>query len=118
MPDRDFCAAQYEALRSQMIGRVGATPRGVGLALLLQKALAAWIAAVERCASPGCPRAAVNPSGPIEDHRSAMAAGTRPVDVLPPAQYTEVARLLAGLVLSARPRYRGGLHDEGGFRRC
>jgi hypothetical protein len=118
-PDRDLYEAQYEALRSQMIGTAGAAPRGVGLALLLQQGLAAWIAAVQRCA-PSCPPVVVadKPTGRADHDDSAAVAGTIPVDVLPRAQYPEVTRLLAGLVLSAHAGGRGRGRDEGGSARC
>jgi hypothetical protein len=113
--------AQYEALRSQVTGTAGAAPRGVGLALLQQQGLAAWIAAVQCCALPSrlpAPAASGRPMAEADGDRAVARAGTLPVDVLPQAQYLELTRLLASLVLSARPGCRSDRHDHGGSARC
>lgn len=89
-----------------MIGSTVTTPvRGVGLALLLQQGVAAWLQAVSSCISPSPPGIAPATSVPASDDRAAplpVPRGPR-VDVIPLAQHAEIATLLAGLVLSARP---------------
>lgn len=96
-------ATQYEALRSQMLGE---TPclRGIGLAALLQSGLAGWLRAVGSCVSAdslGAVSANRSPA-PAPADPSAMA---HPVmtGLMPSTHYTEAARLIANLVLSAHP---------------
>jgi hypothetical protein len=104
-----------------MIDTAGPVPRGVGLALLLQQGLAAWLAAVQRCALPArvaAPVATGRPMAHADDPGSTAVAGRLPLDVLPRAQYAEVTKLLASLVLSARSGGRSGHHDHGGSARC
>jgi hypothetical protein len=88
-----------------MIG-TAAPARGVGLALVLQKGLPAWIRAVRTCAGSSVSPANTASSALLmradRDEVASISRGPR-AELLPPAQYTEAVRLLAGLVLSARP---------------
>ena len=82
-----------------MTGSAVAAPvRGVGLALLLQQGVAAWLHAVGTCCNRSLEATAVAPRVITGDDRR-----SRGPDVIPWAQHAEVAALLAGLVLSARP---------------
>jgi hypothetical protein len=114
-------AAQYEMLRSQVIGAVSGwgagdavvQPRGAGLALLLREGLPAWMRAVRQilhaaATSPGAS------GGPTQSPTTAavhpiasrsMATDTRDTTslspaVLPVAHRRDVSALLASLVLS------------------
>src|SRR5262249_54023427 len=101
--DPQMYETHYEAVRAQVIG-TGVPLRGVGLAVLLQEGLASWILALRVCISwsrlpvtaatvlvrPGC------------DETATITSGLH-TDLLSAAQYTELAQLLASLVLSARP---------------
>jgi hypothetical protein len=110
---------QYEALRAQMIGSTPSTPttpvRGVGLALLLQQGVAAWLQAVGICLSSSPPGIGTAPHVTTSDHHDAALhlPSRSPADVIPWAQHAEVATLLAGLVLSARPVRRDPPSHEG-----
>jgi hypothetical protein len=111
--------AHYEALRAQMIGSTATAPvRGVGLALLLQQGMAAWLQAVRTCISPsppGVPTAPdVTPSD--DDQHAALPVSRGPrADVIPWAQHAEVATLLASLVLSARSMRRDRPAQDGEY---
>ena len=92
-----------------MIGATATAPvRGVGLGLLLQQGVAAWLQAVSTCISPSRSGLAsaphdttsADPHAPPPVSRGARAA------VIPWAAHAEVATLLAGLVLSARSARR------------
>jgi hypothetical protein len=88
-----------------MIGATATAPvRGVGLALLLQQGVAAWLQAVSTCISPVPPGLAPAPRDTTSADQNAPLAVSRGAraDVIPWAQHAEVATLLAGLVLSAR----------------
>src|SRR5688572_1656212 len=118
--DPDVYAAQYEVLRAHMIGQAGAASRGVGLALLMQHGLAAWMGAVRNCTSPARPVVPTGRTGlPRSTDRDIAAAVPQrlPADVLPPTLYTEAASLLAGVVLSCA-RWRAAHPDHGGLPRC
>lgn len=79
-------------------------PRGIGLAVLLQTGLCGWLRAVrigaddphpERLSTDGgTPDRPLTP--PVSVLRGPLTA------VMPQAQYTEAARLIASLVLSGR----------------
>lgn len=89
-----------------MIGSTTTTPvRGVGLALLLQQGVAAWLQALGACISsspPGIGTASHVTTSADHDAPLHLPSRSR-ADVIPWAQHAEVATLLAGLVLSARP---------------
>ena len=101
---------EYERLRSQIVGVVPrGIRRGVGLALLLREGVTAWMHAV-RAASAPFSRAHATTTPVIDDHAGvgAVVAGTPAplVGIITPAQHDDVARVLAGLVLSTRGRHR------------
>jgi hypothetical protein len=80
---------------------------GVGLSLLLQQGVAAWLQAVCTCSSPSLPAAStVSPRIPDDELH------TRRSDVIAPDQH---ATLLASLVLSARPIGRNPTLYAGGY---
>jgi hypothetical protein len=100
----------YEAVRAQIIGSAVAAPvRGVGLALLLQHGVAAWLQAVCTCIIPSSAVTAT-PSRVTTDDEPR----TRSLDAIPSEQHAEVTTLLAGLVLSARPMGRNPTLYSGG----
>jgi len=98
---------EYERLRSQIVGPVpSGTGRGVGLSLLLREGITAWMHAV-RTASVPAPREGATGAPARYDGDSAAVAGAPPrVSLLSAAQHDDVARILAGLVLSARASHR------------
>jgi hypothetical protein len=102
---------EYERLRSQIVGAVPrGIRRGVGLALLLREGMPAWMYAV-RAASAPFSRAQAATTPPVIDDRAgvrAVVAGTPAplVGIITPAQHDDVARVLAGLVLSTCGRHR------------
>lgn len=99
----------YENVRAQITGSPVAAPvRGVGLALLLQQGVAAWLQAVSTHIIPSSPAPSI-PCRVTTDERPA-----RSLDVIPSDQHAEVATLLAGLVLSARPMGRNPTVYSGG----
>jgi hypothetical protein len=103
-----------------MIGSTATSPvRGVGLALLLQQGVAAWLQAVSTCtSSPSRPGLAPTPHETTSDDQTAplsVSRGPR-ADVIPWAQHAEVATLLAGLVLSARAMRRDRPAHDGEYR--
>lgn len=89
-----------------MIESTATTPvRGVGLALLLHEGVAAWLQALSTCLNPSPP--GIAPASRIITSADQAApcpvsAGPR-ADMIPWPQHAEIATLLAGLVLSARP---------------
>jgi hypothetical protein len=94
-----------------MVGSPATAPvRGVGLALLLQQGVAAWLRAVSSCISPSAPSSTTVPHLTTSDDHDPLP---RPrADVIPWTQHSEVATLLAGLVLSACPvRRHPATHD-------
>ncbi len=92
-----------------MIGTTATAPvRGVGLALLLQQGVPAWLQAVSTCISPS-PPTLVPQETPLSLLREPRA------DVIPRAQHAEVATLLAGLVLSARAMRRARPAHDGEY---
>lgn len=102
----------YEVLPAQMVGAPATAPaRGVGLALLLQQGVAAWLQAVSTCISPSPPGSTTVPRLTTSDDQDPLP-GPR-ADVIPWTQHAEVATLLAGLVLSACPMRRNpAAHDR------
>jgi hypothetical protein len=86
-----------------------ATVCGVGLALLLQQGMAAWLQAVSTCISPSPPGCTTVPTS--DDH-DRVPRGPR-ADVIPWTKHAEVATLLAGLVLSACPVRRTAAAYDG-----
>jgi hypothetical protein len=87
-----------------------AAVRGVGLALLLQQGVAAWLGAVSTCISPSPPGSTM-PQGTTSDDHDPLPHGPR-ADVIPWTTHADVATLLAGLVLSACPVRRNlAAHD-------
>jgi hypothetical protein len=101
-----------------MIGSTATAPvRGVGLALLLQQGVAAWLQAISTCISPS-PQALAPapPDTTSDDHHAAVPVSRGPrADVIPWAQHAEVARLLAGLVLSVRSMRRDRPAQDGAY---
>ena len=99
----------YERLRSQIVGPAppGAA-RGVGLALLLHDGVTAWLRAVQMTAATAFPVTLTRSRSAGDEPRETIltVADGRVVDVIPPTHHAEAARLLAGLVLSARIRNR------------
>jgi hypothetical protein len=76
--------ARYEELRRQVLGRCGT--HGHGLALLMRRGVSAWMQAWSQCvASPPAPTQA--PDDP---------------EICPVQLHSEVATLLANMVLFAR----------------
>jgi hypothetical protein len=106
-PDVTQYTAQYELLRSQVIGDCGgeaaqsemaAQPRGVGLALILREGMPGWlnaIAAVIRALQAERTNGMGQPSAP---QRSAACSVTSPW--LSGVQRHDVTTLLTSLVLS------------------
>jgi len=91
----------YEVLRAQMVGSPATAPvRGVGLALLLQQGMAAWLQAVSTCIGPSPPGSTTSSDVTTFDDHDRLPCGPR-ADVIPWTKHAEVATLLAGLVLSA-----------------
>lgn len=107
----DACpyAVDYERLRSQIVGPAppGAV-RGVGLALLLRDGVTAWMRAVQMTAGAASHVTVTrSPSADGERRTTVLTVGSgRCVEVIPPTHHAEAARLLAGLVLSARVGHR------------
>jgi len=95
-----------------MVGSSATAPvGGVGLALLLQQGVAAWLQAVSTCTSPSPPGSTTVPQGTTSDDHDPLPRGPR-ADVIPWTKHAEVATLLAGLVLSACPvRRNPAAHD-------
>jgi hypothetical protein len=92
-----------------MTGSAAAAPvRGVGLALLLQQGVAAWLQAVGTCI----------PSSPAPSMASRFTTDDEPpprsLNVIASEQHAVVTTLLAGLVLSARPMSRTPTLYSGG----
>ena len=110
-------AAQYEALRSQVIGTAGDGAQrepGVGLGLLLREGMPGWlnaIAAVIR-ASAAQQITTIPPQPPAEPPAGRGVASLR----LSSAQRQDMTALLTDLVLSTR-RVEHSLAREG-YRPC
>jgi len=101
-----------------MIGATATAPvRGVGLALLLQQGVAAWLQAVSTCISPLPPGLAPTPpETTADDQHAALSVSRGPrCDVIPWAQHAEIATLLASLVLSARSMGRDRPTHDGEY---
>ncbi|MGH9622591.1 MAG: hypothetical protein ACRD45_23150 [Bryobacteraceae bacterium] len=107
-PDATQYSAQYELLRSQVIGTVwgvdqgntSGVTRGIGLALLLSEGMPGWLKTVESVLRASLARTVDSPDPSpreIVPRRSAAPAW------LPAMLRDEVATLLASLVLSTRP---------------
>lgn len=118
-PDVTQHTAQYELLRSQIIGARGgdapqpemAQPRGVGLALILREGMPGWLNAID----------AVIRASPTEGtmgtgHPSAPRPATRTVTSLWPSsvQRHDVTTLLTSLVLSTHRTQRSSQKE--GYR--
>jgi hypothetical protein len=95
-----------------MVGSPATAPvRGVGLALLLQQGVAAWLQAARTCISPSPPGRTTVPARTTSDDQDPWPRGPG-ADVIPWTTHAEVATLLAGLVLSACPvRRNPATHD-------
>ena len=99
--------AHYEALREQMTGAAASTAsvrlrsRGVGLAVLLQDGLPAWLDAVTDLVAASSAASSVASPVSVERPIGAVIPIALDADLLPPAQQSEFTRLLAALVLSA-----------------
>lgn len=101
-------AAQYELLRSQVMGAASGTdagraatqPRGAGLALLLREGLPAWMRAVRQVlnASVALPPSIGSPPVAV----GAPDITVPSASVLPTAQRPDVTAILINLVLSTR----------------
>jgi hypothetical protein len=112
----------YELLRAQMIESAtqpNASVRGLGLLLLLEHGVAAWLHAVSVCMAPSrSPSpASLRSAAPIDtsnDHGAPLpSVGAPPANLIaliPAAHQFEVATLLAALALSARPVCRHPRH--------
>lgn len=110
--------AYYEVLRTQMTGageptgpsRLGIP--GVGLAVLLQQGLPAWLDAVDDLTASSARDGAPSPgacvdSGPMLRATDGRRASPLAPDLVPVAQQPEITRLLAALVLSTVRSSRG-----------
>ncbi len=99
--------AQYELLRSQVIGAAGGAPhsgiavqsRGVGLALLLREGMPAWLKAVDQVlrVSPA-KRTTDIPQPPTTEHSVRRVGTTWLLGI----QAQDIAIFLTSLVLSTR----------------
>ena len=119
-------AAQYELLRTQVIGTAEALAigrevsqaRGIGLALLLREGLPGWLEAVEAVLRASLAPAACG--GGAGEVRPALES--RAVDLTVPrtfasTQYHDITMVLTSLVLSTRQR-AGLSASERGLRPC
>ncbi len=102
------CAAGYEALRAQIMGvATPASPHGMGLGLLLQHGVAAWVETVRtvmrRPPPPSRPMAEDPDTAQDASHPGSTLACAPGAELIPATQHGDVVTLLAGLVLSARP---------------
>jgi hypothetical protein len=114
--------AQYELLRSQVIGAAGdaprpalaAQPRGVGLALLLREGMPGWLNAIDAVIRASLAKPTVDAGRPPAPEHSAEC-GT-----VPPwpsgVQRQDVTTLLTSLVLSTRRVERSSPRE--GYRSC
>jgi hypothetical protein len=111
-PDAMQYSAQYELIRSQVIGTGGSVTqgstagqtRGIGLALLLSEGMPRWLKTVEsvlRASLAPRPVDSPDPALPETMPRSSAARIW-----LPTVLRDEVTMLLASLVLSTRPLVR------------
>ena len=87
-----------------MIGSTAAIAhRGIGLAILLHTGVPGWLRAVGTCVS--VPHAESTTTGreraSDQNHAAMSMAQGLTLSMMPPAQSTEAARLIASLVLSA-----------------
>jgi hypothetical protein len=99
--------AQYELLRSQVIGAAGGAPqlgiasqpRGVGLALLLREGMPAWLKAVDQVLGASSAKRTTDiPRPPTTQHSVGRAGPVWPLGVQP----QDVTTFLTSLVLSTR----------------
>jgi hypothetical protein len=122
VPDVTQYTAQYELLRSQVIGPAGIStrgdkavdqPRGVGLALLLSQGMPGWLKTVGSVI-----RTALVPR--VADCRDPAPQVGSPQSSAAPMWLSgvrhEVTTLLASLVLSTRPVVRQSSTEE--YRIC
>jgi len=63
----DYVLEQYEALRREALAPASAGAPGHGLALLLGRGMAVWLAALSCLAPPGPARRALGPVAPGSD---------------------------------------------------
>ena len=99
--------AQYELLRSQVIGAVAgdalrpdlaAQPRGVGLALLLREGMPGWLNAIDAVIRASRAQRAIGAGQPSTPERPAACGITSPW--LSGVQRHDITSLLTSLVLS------------------
>jgi hypothetical protein len=109
--------AQYELLRSQVIGALGdlaggntaGQPRGMGLALFLSEGMPGWLKTVEAVLRASlAPRAVDSPD--LSPHEHATGSSAQPL-WLSGSMRHEVTTLLASLVLSTRPLARSSSRE-------
>jgi hypothetical protein len=101
-PDVTQYAAQYELLRSQIIGaRRGeaAQPRGVGLALILREGMPGWLNAIDAAIRASQAERTKDTGKPSASDRSTACSVTSP-PWLSGVQRHDVTSLLTSLVLS------------------
>lgn len=77
--------AYYERLRQQVVHDSASGREGLGLALFLQRGMAAWIAAWSQCAGA---------------FQKDTCPGPPPVETLPSNVRSQIASLLAGIILN------------------
>jgi hypothetical protein len=106
-PDITQYTAQYELLRSQVIGARGgdapqpqraAQPRGVGLALILREGMPGWLNAIDAVIRASQAERTKDTGRPSVPERSAACSVTSPW--LSGVQRHDVTTLLTSLVLS------------------
>lgn len=88
-PRNEGLIAHYEDLRGLVLDRRGA--HGLGLALFIARGMAGWLQAWSRCT--------VEPVAPAAPLPAASAPGN---DICPVQLHSDVAMLLASMVLVAR----------------
>jgi hypothetical protein len=110
--------AQYELLRSQVIGARGdaawsnplAQPRGVGLALLLREGVPGWLKGVEAVIKTSLAQRATDAAGsPAAEPPSTYGSVPAWLSGVP---RNDLTALLASLVLSTRPLQRCSSREE------
>jgi len=106
-PDVTQYTAQYELLRSQVIGARGgdapqpetaAQPRGVGLALILREGMPGWLNAIDAVIRASLAEGTMGTGHPSAPQRPATRSVTSPW--LSGVQRHDVTTLLTSLVLS------------------
>jgi hypothetical protein len=111
-PDVTQYTAQYELLRSQVIGAGGGDaprpematqPRGVGLALILRDGMPGWLNAIDAVIRASLTEQTMGTGHPSAPQRPATRSVT---SLWPSVQRHEVATLLTSLVLSTHRTQR------------